>query len=302
MKKYLKITLLSIAVLLFGGFAYSCTEDSSFDNVSAPGETQVINLDPQYDVLVDSLTKLTNTTVLDFQVNMHTSRASFWKKWTKKLFVVVLCDAIGGVTGNIVGAAFTSYCAARSQGLLPYNPGDVDILNNRSLDQQLLADTTWARTPADNSGYLHNKVLVQLYEKHGDDLLTIPTNQIYAEADSIVTNDFGIGIVRPADQSAAETLYAQLAEVGENSETITDFFTAWKQLHPDNRNQWNVLEVVMNGFYELDLNADNGQYLNSVIQTINTSSLPDEEKQSLRTCISIGHASAFLWSRQVFPN
>ena len=53
---------------------------------------------------------------------------------------------------------------------------------------------------------------------------------------------------------------------------------------------------------QLDLKEDNGVYLNNVVQTINSSYLSEENKQTLRSAISIGHASAFLWEKDAFSN
>ena len=301
MNKHLRLAVFSVALALIGGSIYSCTEDSSLDNIDKLEVGQVEQQDPRYISLTDSITSLTNKTILESGCYNYETRASLWKR-LKKWCVVVCADAIAGLlTNDSDVASNVSLSAAQLLAYQPFDPSTPEIMSlDRALDQELLANPSWARTSLDNSGYLHNKVLVTLYQIHGDNLLTLSLDEIYADADSIASNAPAFGIVSPAVRNEAQSIFAQINEVYNATETMEEFFEEAKIQFPNERQQLNVFEVVMNGFFQIDLNADNGEYLNTVMQTINTSSLPEVDKQMLRTGISIGHASAFLWSRQFF--
>lgn len=301
MNKHLRITVFTVFLALIGGLIYSCTEDTSLDNMGKPIPGQNEQLEPRYEELTDSLTSLTNKTVLESGCFNYETRGTFWKRF-KRWCVVVCADGLAALISNDPDVASdVSLSAARLLAFVPFNPSNPEIMClDRALDQQLLADTAWARTSLDNSGLIHNKVLVTLYQKYGDDLLMLPLDEIYSDADSIASITPSIGIISPAVRNEAQSIFTQVNEVYNNTDTMEDFFEETKTIYPNERLQLNIFEVVMNGFFQIDLNADNGQYLNAVMQTINSSSLPEGDKQSLRTGISIGHASAFLWSRQFF--
>lgn len=301
MNKHLRITVFTVFLTLIGGLIYSCTEDASLDNMSKPIPGQNEQLEPRYEELTDSITSLTNKAILESGCYNYETRASWWKL-LKRWCLVVCADGLAGLlTRDSDIASNVSLLTAQLLAYQPFEPSTPEIMSlDRALDQQLLADSAWARTSLDNSGYLHNKVLVSLYQIHGDNLLTLSLDEIYADADSIASNAPAFGIVSPAVRNEAQSIFAQVNEVYNNTDTMEDFFEETKTIYPNERQQLNIFEVVMNGFFQIDLNADNGQYLNAVMQTINSSSLPEGDKQSLRTGISIGHASAFLWSRQFF--
>lgn len=301
--KIFRFTLLSVVLSCSCTLFYSCTEDSSLDEIGKPVPDNWGAQDPRYEELTETLTSLTHKTILN-SGNFNPETGASYLKQIRKWLYVINADAQGGLLeGDVVASVVTSCMAAQSVASLSHNLEGPELMSlERSLDQQLLADTSWVKTPLDNAGYIHNIVLVNLYKNYGEDLLTIPTYQIYSETNYLVTKYLGASFVNPEAERNAEQLHEQMLEVYNSSETINDFYVEWKALNLNMRNQLNILEIVMHGFSQIDLNADNGRYLNAVMQTINASALSQNEKQSLRTGISIGHASAILWSRQFFSS
>ena len=301
--KTFRFTLLSVVLSCSCTLFYSCTEDSSLDEIGKPVPDNWGAQDPRYEELTETLTSLTNKTILNSGMFNPETGASCLKQIRNWLYVVNVGAQGGLFEDDVVVSVVTSCMAAQSVASQSHNAEPPELMSlERSLDRQLLADTSWVKTPLDNAGYIHNIVLVNLYNNYGEELLTIPTSQIYTETNYLVTKYLGAGFVNPDAKSKAEQLYEQMLAVYNSSETINDFYVEWKALNPNERNQLNILEIVMNGFSQIDLNADNGRYLKAVVQAINASALSQNEKQSLRIGISIGHANAILWSRQFFSS
>lgn len=303
MKKLLSLSIIAVIVATFSIFTYSCSAET--DEI----ENKVITLESQKDIneeyadLQQSLTVLTNQALNN--AGIHQSRVSFWKH-LKNWGLIVASDALGYLKygsniWGILNGVYCSYKAAQAVGYIRYNFPIIQMSVN-STDEVLLANESWASTTLDRAGLMHNKVLVALYNKHGNELLTVPSMQIYSEADSIMQEELGIALIPNDIKEEAEALYAEISDVYESTETIEDFFDEWRALYPAQTNNINILETVIQGMLQLDLTEDNGVYLNNVVQSINSSNLSEENKQTLRSAISIGHASAFLWEKDAFSN
>lgn len=304
MKKLLSLSIIAVIVATFSIFTYSCSAET--DEI----ENKVITLESQKDIneeyadLQQSLTVLTNQALNN--AGIHQSRASFWKH-VRNWAYIIACDALGfckpkpTLEERLYNSICCSYKAAQKVGYIKH---DIDLpiiqMSVNSTDEVLLANESWASTTLDRAGLMHNKVLVALYNKHGNELLTVPSMQIYSEADSIMQNGLGIVLIPNDVKEEAEALYAEILDIYESTETIEDFFDEWRALYPAQTNNINILETVIQGMLQLDLKEDNGVYLNNVVQTINSSYLSEENKQTLRSAISIGHASAFLWEKDAF--
>lgn len=148
-----------------------------------------------------------------------------------------------------------------------------------------------------DAGYIHNKVIVELYKQYGEDFFELPQEEIVVLVNKEVSKRTGESLDDLNAQSADVLNKARLGtQMFIESNSIDEYFDKLKTLDPSKDDEFNVLKIVTQGFERIDIETDNGDYANKVIHIINDSNLPIKEKSELKSSVAIGNASVRLWN------
>ena len=148
-----------------------------------------------------------------------------------------------------------------------------------------------------NDGEIHNTVIYNLYDRYGEEmfefeseeLLSLISTEVYnLTGSSPVSNDTNI------EAFAAEMDTYTSAYLRSNS--VNDFVTELKVLHPDKADELEVLKVSLEGFQYVDPETDNGEYAKKVVTIIEDSNIDSTSKDALISGVSIANASVRLWN------
>lgn len=266
---------------------------------------------------VDSL----NRTMFPVDNNQTRGLGNFFKKF----FSVVLCDAVGGLFGNLggpcgaaAGAVMMSATAAFvpadninfSNGLLSsssfikdkYNQTNSKVnLPNVSLKSSVVPkyDPRIKPGPLDSIGYYHNKALIELNNIANIDKVNVDT-LIFTVAETTCRyynkpKQEVVAYLNNNKDMFDEVLISK-SLMAKDSTSLHSAINVWKEHYPEQSDKLNVLETFFEGISNLNVDENDGDYFNRVLELISTSSLDEDTKQSLRNAIIVGNASYQLWN------
>lgn len=243
-------------------------------------------------------------------------------KWFKKIFAVVTADAVGGLfglqiggpCGAAAGAIMASGLAAAvpenhitlltlldqflltradtvimpTSGLLPTNPVDIALRN-------VVPSGNW--TKSDSIGYYHNLAIIEIKSELNDTPVSydVMLDKV-AEKTSVLYDVNAIQIKNDINLNKGFFDHAGSSELSaKRMFTFNNLIQAWSALYPDKAEELEVLETFFDGLSNIEVEDNEGEYLDSVLKIINESSLDDNTKQNLRNSFIVGNASYQLW-------
>lgn len=305
-----KIIYLMLGIVLFCSCSSSepMDEDAKCQNIPENLVTnqEVINVQLQLDSLNQAM----------FAESVQT-RFNFRKFFTQ-IGAVVLGDAIGGMLGLVNGGAvggaigagvasvataiavFTESVSVESRSGTNSSPFDLPPVNNDSISlSPNIIPGGKDSTAADSIGYYHNYFVMTIKEVLNPEYKDV--DQLINEVARLSCENFDI-----SEKEAAEVLLAKkdffkdISEVGKkNFESGVDLhkaIEAYKRLYPEQSDKLTLLETFLEGILKLDVSDNEGEYLNRVLEIIETSSLDSEMKQDLRNAFIVGNTSYQLWN------
>ena len=312
--KHLILLILGLCTFVFS----SCSSDElSTTKMSKTEEflqkdevelTELSSVQSQIDSLNQSMFPLTNST-----------QTRGIGKFFKKFFSIVVCDAIGGLYGNLYGgpvgsvggAILASSVAAFAPVELSTNSISSEDISNRPVNSNSIALSPNVIpsegvngsliTFNDSIGYLHNEAMIELNQTLTSEERTIDklalrvvelTSQNYNVSEDSLSNYFNANM-----EFYNDIISENLFESSEAT-TVHEVMSKWKDLYPEQSCQFDVLESFFNGISNLEVDNNDGTYLNRVLEIIDSSSLETTTKQNLRNAFVVGNASYQLWNTE----
>lgn len=223
------------------------------------------------------------------------TRAKWWK-----YLITAIVDAGVGLINLDVGEAISA--STFTWNVLKEikeksTTSATDVALEPSLRASEISLTNLEISEGNNDGEIHNTVIYNLYDRYGEEmfefeseeLLSLISTEVYnLTGSSPVSNDTNI------EAFAAEMDTYTSAYLRSNS--VNDFVTELKVLHPDKADELEVLKVSLEGFQYVDPETDNGEYAKKVVTIIKDSNIDSTSKDALISGVSIANASVRLWN------
>lgn len=232
------------------------------------------------------------------------------KHWFFKVCSIVMADATGsilgsfwgGPVGSVSGMIFASaYKAFTSNNLTrtAVSTKTLGAMNSSSRSLTNVVPTNRAiLTQNDSIGYYHNLILLDLNNSLRASSTTIDTLIVaVANRTSVFYNANSDSIIKQINYNSDLYLKFSSDEFAyDNFESLHDYVEAWIALYPDKASELLVMEAFLEGIVNLDVNENDGNYLNRVLEIVESSDLDADDKQVLNSALIVGNASYQLWN------
>lgn len=147
-------------------------------------------------------------------------------------------------------------------------------------------------------GYIHNKVICDLYDLYGEGLFDLSIEELLPLVGHKVAEVTGKPYVTPSFTNEQESieLLENAMNLYKKSETSSQFMNGLKRQYPSIANELDVLQTTLEGYQHIDINTDKGEYAREVIQLVNKANISDYSKQTIVSGVSVANASTRLWN------
>lgn len=281
--------IIIITVILFSLFVvYGCTNKQH--NVSQDPEIEAIN------DLIHEIEIINNTYP---SINTET-RGDWWH--------YILTAFVDGCAGLLVLQIPILQYQTLTCAILASNIFYERLPNVCSAESSPLRDDEVALTYIDNelwtgegsrSGYLHNRVIFNLYETHGDEFFSLPEEEmalLVSEEVSLLTGeDADLLYAATIDNMSIINRCVELCNV---DSTVEDYFISLKNEFPEKEQILSIYEPIIEGLQTANPVEDNGEYVTLIMSVIDNSSVQQSIKEDLKSGLTIANASARLWNTE----
>lgn len=313
--KTIKLFTIVFMTICLSMFQMSCSsEDVMVETSKAPFaelQANVNRINAKYEKEVSNLY---------LQDNSRYKASKFWK-WLGKWSTIVIGDAIGTASFGTSGLSINFKQGIDVSSLIkkewekkndptqpatpaePENPNDT-ISNNPSGGNKIIVNTDAlpelnGNLIEDNAGYIHNAVIINLYEKFGDALNEFSdlelANAINSEYDEVVRNSNLISNATIENDIDIEAVNNFISLVGSCND-VDEFISRMSREYPACRNELEVIGSVLKQLAEKDIDEDIiDDYVEEIIYAIKSSAIPNNSKDVLKSIISVAGASRQIW-------
>lgn len=249
----------------------------------------------QGEMKTEALKKLKNDLLVlnsNYENNPELQTRFKFKLWFRVLAIVV-ADVACTIYGNLP----TGITASKSAN---------DIMND--LEEKLnkapsssLKSNALDGLEIGSAGYIHNKVLIDMYEKYGESMDTLTTEQLLDLASNDVYNLTGEANL-PLSKSDAVLLVDNVVSKMDLTKSISENIENLKTLtiDPELQSKLDICGTFIEGLQMVDDN--DSTYFESANELIINSDLPTADKLELQDALSVGYASAKLWNTEVLED
>lgn len=249
----------------------------------------------QGEMKTEALKKLKNDLLVlnsNYENNPELQTRFKFKLWFRVLAIVV-ADVACTIYGNLP----TGITASKSAN---------DIMND--LEEKLnkapsssLKSNALDGLEIGSAGYIHNKVLIDMYEKYGESMDTLTTEQLLDLASNDVYNLTGEANL-PLSKSDAVLLVDNVVSKMDLTKSISENIESLKTLtiDPELQSKLDICGTFIEGLQMVDDN--DSTYFESANELIINSDLPTADKLELQDALSVGYASAKLWNTEVLED
>lgn len=151
----------------------------------------------------------------------------------------------------------------------------------------------------DNAGYIHNKVIIDLYEELGDELKNISADDlaVYISREyETVIKDAGLVSKCQSEQVIDRSVVNQICELASNCDDVTEFIASLKKKYPMCAQELDILENAMQMIMSQELEEEQiDNYTRDVIKTVGYSNIPNNSKNIIKATVGVSAASSQLW-------
>ena len=283
----------------------SCAKEEAMDAPQALNNISIQNAKNQIEILNEEMFPKTNV-----------ETRGFLSKFFKKLYNIVVADAVGGLMGLNAGPCGAAASAILSSATIAIIKEDRITNNEGGLTRSFCADdsedngvtlqpTTSANTALkdvvpngstsinDSIGYIHNQVLINVKARQlpSDSLLFLiaqNTSEVYGVESAIVENE----VLTNKD------LYDIIGNKNveeDDSNTLEELISKWKQMFPEKSDEISIIGTFMSGLSNLEAEENDGSYLEKVLEIIDNSDLDESTRQNIRNSFIVANASYKLW-------
>lgn len=152
----------------------------------------------------------------------------------------------------------------------------------------------------DNTAYVHNKVIINLYEKFGEDLQNFTQDQIKQAIEleySNVIKEAKLIVSGTYCEDIDTTVVEKICNLMITCEDVDDFISILKKEYPDCSQDFDILRITMEKMMSEDINDSNiDTYTNDIVKLVDSSSIPKNNINILKTTIGVSSGSCQLWT------
>lgn len=219
-------------------------------------------------------------------------------KWWKFLLTAIADAGVGLTTGNVgfaISASSLTWTVLKDVHRKVESKADNDPV--KSVNDSTFAMSYLEIDDEDNDGIIHNQVILNLYEKYGEELFALPEEtllQIVAEEVAAITGCLAEEVI--PDITAAKSDMKVYTDAYIESRSIDEYIEYLKIANPEKSDALDVLKITLDGFQFIDTTVDNGDYASRVIDVIDNSDVEATMKEDLKSSVSIANASTRLWN------
>lgn len=279
----MKTKLISMFLIVAILFSTSGCSNISDDNVY------------QGEMKTEALKKLKNDLLVlnsNYENNPELQTRFKFKLWFRVLAIVV-ADVACTIYGNLPTGITASKSANDIMDDLEekLNKAPSSSLKSNALDGLEIG----------SAGYIHNKVLIDMYEKYGESMDTLTTEQLLDLASNDVYNLTGEANL-PLSKSDAVLLVDNVVGKMDLTKSISENIESLKTLtiDPELQSKLDICGTFIEGLQMVDDN--DSTYFESANELIINSDLPTADKLELQDALSVGYASAKLWNTEVLED
>jgi len=218
-------------------------------------------------------------------------------KWWKYLLTAIADAGVGLITGNI-GYAISA--SSLTWTVFKNSVETSEGAENHSIndDKIALAYLEIADEEEElNDGTIHNKVIINLYNKYGEELFNKSEEvliQNIAKEVAILTGCSAEEIFPDIHSAKSEMAIYTNAYI--ESKSIDEYINHLIEYKPEKSEELEILKIALEGFQFVDAETDNGEYASRVTEIIYESNISPEMKEDLRSGVSVANASIRLWN------
>lgn len=268
-----------VIIMLFGLIAFcSCTKNNV---VETPSEN--IN---EVDALKLELLELNSTLPPSKDV---ITKAPWWK-----YLLVGVADAVGGfIPGGSVSTAISASTLAWT--IMKEEKKSSESSTGSPAEIQSLNPVESALVNVGGDGEVHNKVIVNIFEKYGEEMFSLPENELNYEISKEVSLQTGEPLEAVKITPQQSVTIHNVVDAYVTSATVDEFMC---KVSPTlaNPELSEVVEVILSGYERVDISTDNGTYEAAVNKTIEKSKISTTPKDCLKSVSSVANASTRLWN------
>lgn len=262
---------------------------------------------------------------IDKNISRGTTSRPFFKKWLR----TVLADALSGNKSintqsnannyphaNITvsaGGSIMSYKKylqkLRMENLQYYSKHRIaafPLLNDSTFWGGATSNLAWSDSLLTGSptliepiqhGYIHNKIIADLYMEHGDSLFLYSPLKVDTLLRQELSSSVNLQYQSPDVMAPTDTIMINnILDICDASENLDECFTGLIDLYPYQRNELIVLRSIMDKLYMLDIETDQGEFFSNVLSLLRFANIPDSSKYIITSSLSIANASIRLWN------
>ncbi len=222
-------------------------------------------------------------------------------KWWHYLLTAIADAGVGLLTGN-VGYAIS----ASSLTWTVVKDLSVQKIETKSDDETFCSvrDSVFAMSHLDidgndnNDGVLHNQVVLNLYERYGEELFKLPEEvllQAVADEVALLTGCEANEVIPNVAEAKIEMKVYTDAYI--ESANVDEYIGRLKAVNPEKADALDVLKITLEGFQFVDIKTDDGRYAEKVLDVIDNSDVSPEMKADLSSGVAIANASTRLWNQ-----
>ena len=310
--------ILSIPFILA---SFSCSSSDMIDE-GVKNDTQVNNYVEQQIELSNINSQISALNENMFYANQPETRGL--KKWFKKFIAIVVSDAVGGLFGNLYGGACGAICgavtASAAAAFIPADnitvgkaPKSIERVKipsptmnsaNVALSQTILPEKSASGgelQKIDSIGYYHNYIMLSIQPLEEAELVSV--DDIIDNVSDLSAKEYGEQKQTLVDNlQANRSLFDNIIEKkmysSEEYPDLHELMNEWKEMYPDQTDCLSVLETFFEGISNMEVEENDGEYLNKVLNIIENSSLSEEIRMNLRNAFIVGNASYQLWNTE----
>lgn len=238
------------------------------------------------------------------EVNQNLIPAATRARWWKYLCTAIADAGVSLIPGSSIGTGiaassmvWTMLKEFKTKQVTRSASEPVISIRDTSIALTYLESPEWKKYDSDSDGYLHNRVIVNLYEKYGESLFELSTQ----EFTDLAFDELAVVEGKPVEYSQSEKneLCASIDEYVNafvTSETSDDFFNYLKTKYPDKNGEIEILRAAMDGFTALNVNEDEGDYVKRIMGLVDNSNLTEDSKKNVKSSLAVANASTRLWN------
>ncbi len=297
----------SILIAFASLFCIGCSQEDNAPNNSTDAFYQLSTTINKIGQKYNSADKQSET-----MPSIKPKKSVFW--WIGRVFVTAIADVGGSVTIDKNGASWNPKQGIDTSKEI-WDKFEEEPKKNDSLkitksvyikDSTSITMDKTAIPPLngnlleDNAGYVHNVVLINLYNKYGEEFRTMSGDEvaklISLEYDCVI-KEAGLTTKAKICETIDRKVVSHICDIVNNANNVDDFIRIMKKEYPECGKEFDILGETMNKIMsEQMLKDDINSYNTEVNDAITKSQIPEKSKVLLKSSIGTACGSSQLWT------